>query len=308
MREGPAAANIAGVMGAGGLGDHTKTLGPLVKAGGLSALSGIGNAFTDKKSRGNLKTVMKDGGLSGDHPDTLAEVFVKGLKGSGQNLKEYAEAFALVPEESKMMLDAFNEYPDDAREPGELVAKLLGKFNGDVDKLQTTFTSKIKTVTASRRNQAIRFAPHFDGKDFKDNWKGETAAMKTTGVKTVTCSILKRHTPTYFNKDNMGQAGVHSQFPPGTDVGALIEEALQSFGNNPLPQNKVKLNVGGDPPFLVEIGFLNPQMCNHFTPWTGGLSHQEVQRGLRRPPAPPHPKETPGFETADINTILEAIK
>lgn len=126
--------------------------------------------------------------------------------------------------------------------------------------------------------------------------------MTNAGIDKVTGSILRRHTPEQFNKNKMGDATLHSQFPPGIDLAVLINDALTQLAPNPDTSRKHKLNVGGPPPLLIEIGFLDAQTVNHFTPWSGNVPNGKVAS-----PAPPHPMEAPPFETDDINRILKAI-
>ena len=310
-------AGLKGLVQAGGIGAHPETFGPLVKAGGSAATKSLGAAFDDPADLARLGTLLNTGGLAGNtggplpkdkHPDTLAKVCVDGFGGDGAKMKQYVQAFDGHAAQSKMMLDSWNEYPDAAaanRQPGQAIAKLLGKdkLNGNIGALQSKFATEIDQVgDATRKKQAVRFAPHFDKKPSDDAWMAQSPAMTNAGIDKVTGSILRRHTPEQFNKNKMGDATLHSQFPPGIDLAALITDALTQLGPNPDTSHKHKLNVGGPPPLLIEIGFLDARTVNHFTPWSGSIPNGKVAS-----PAPPHPMEAPPFETDDINRILKAI-
>ncbi|MDR3515048.1 MAG: hypothetical protein P4M00_04470 [Azospirillaceae bacterium] len=289
---------LKGLVESGGIGQHPESFGMLVeKVTDVSQVKSLGTAFADPADRARLQTLMNNGGLTGK-TDTLAKVFVDGFAGDGRKMRQYAQAFDGHAAQSKMMLDAWNEpATDDERQPGAAIARLLGpnKLNGNITALQSRFTAEIGTVAnATRRKQAIRFAPYFDRQTTDDSWKPKTPAMTALGIKTVTGSVRRRHTPECFDRTKMGGAVLHSQFPPGVDLGALIDDALTQIRTNGLALAGSHILDVGDPlaPIEIEIGFLDAQTVNHFTP--------RADRGL--------PNETPQFQTADIESILRAIR
>jgi len=314
--DGPEAKNdrerLKGLVQTGGIGEHPETLGPLVRRGGAGTLKSLGDAFADPGDLAKLKSLLATGGLAGNdggkdtRPDTLAKVLVDGFAGDGKKMRQYAQAFSGHEAQSKMMLDAWNEHPDTeagSRQPGIAIAKLLGgdKLNGNIGALQSKFATEIANVgDVTRRKQAVRFAPYFDKAPSKDNWMAPTKNMTDRGINTITGSILRRHSPRHFDKSKMGNAPLHSQFPPGVNLANLIDEAL---GKLPLPLTQVDLQRShrvhvGNPRILVEIGFFDSSTVNHFTPC--GLPPGDA-------PTPPHPREAPPFTTADINCILKSI-
>lgn len=327
----------------GGFGDRPKAFAPLLKslstggiAGGAKALKEIGTEFRDKADRDKLKRVLESGGISGDtaapdgtpdqarkheHADTLAKVFTDGFGKDAAKLKKFAGAFGDTNEHAqqcKGMMLAWNEYGDthaDKRQPGKQIKRLLspGKLgeNG-VAELQSTFTEKLKGIgDEGKRKQATRFAPYFDKKPMGKTWINKTqrsADMEDANVDGVEGYLLKRHTPAYFNKQKMGNAALHSQFPPDADVAALIDEALQQLGANAANKagDDLILNVG-NPKLLVQIGFCVSNgeiLVNHFTPWK---PVPNPDKGRVASPQPPDPNEIGDFNTAETNTLLSSI-
>src|SRR5690606_35906856 len=122
------------------------------------------------------------------------KVFVDGLGGSGTNLKTFARAFSGVggPGKSKEMLDAFNEFTDThaaARQPGLGIAGLLddshlsGTIEQKIGKLSTQFVPQIRAIApGDKRNQAIRFAPHFGKKTAQEGWKPQSTEMSNANI------------------------------------------------------------------------------------------------------------------------------
>jgi hypothetical protein len=314
-------ADLARTMGDGGMSRHGKVLGPLVRDAGVDGVKALGAAFAAPEDCKNLAGLLDKGGMGGDtstaarkheHPDTLAKVFTvgmaradgQGVKGNAERLRRYAGAFsgddgaAL----SKKMLDATNEFADDfadSRKPGETIATLLDAdhLNGNVEKLRTKFMAGIDTIPdETQRRKATRFAAHMSNEAAQEGWKPTSPEMTGEGIVGVTASVLKRHKPQTFDRKKMKDAVLHSQFPIESDVGALLDEAMGKIGAG---RNHSQTVPVGDPPFDVEIGFLNGDTVNHFGP-----------RGdvVAPPPAPPHPKETATFTTDEINAILDAVR
>jgi hypothetical protein len=294
-------ANLKHLVDKAGVGDHPSVLGPLVKKAGAGKLKAIGAEFSSDQDAADLKTILDSGGMSGDttipgkrheHPDTLAKVFEDGFAGDAKSLKKFTDAFKSHANESKQMLDAWNEWDEkyqDKRQPGVAIKALLeGKFNGNIKLLQTTFSTQIlKIADPTRKKQAIRFAPHFCNDSASDK-TGNLGA----GISKVTASVEKRHKPETFDKSKMGNAPIHTQFPPGTDVEDLARKALTQLGNNVDKTQSHTLTVDN---IRIEIGFLNNTTVNHFGPRAQNL------------PDDPHPLDTPDFVTDDINRILEGI-
>jgi len=310
-------AGFARIVKTGGIAQHPKVLGPLAKQAGAKGVKQIGAAFVEPSDCANLKGLLDRGGMSGDtgtlatkheHPDTLSKVFLDGLAGDGENLKTFAQAFSGVDGQAKAkeMLDAFNEFEEihaEARQPGQGIARLLddknlkGTTKQKITKLSTQFVPNIRAIPAgTKRNQAIRFAPHFGTKTAQEGWKPKSAAMANAGINTVTASVLKRHQPEAFDRTKMkDDVPNQSMFPPGTDVGAVLDEALGKITPDRTRAQKVPVTVGPPPTVIeVEIGFLNGDMVNHFGP--------------RGSVVPPHPQETPKFSNAEINAIYAASK
>jgi len=311
-------AGLKRLVSTAGVAEHVAVLGPLAKKAGAVGVKSIATAFTQPEDCARLKGLLDGGGMGGDtslpgkkheHPDTLSKVFVDGLGGKGENLKVYAKAFGGPdgPADSKRMLDAFNEFPDypetppkDYRQPGKGLALLLGgkQLKGTpeqrITKLATQFMPNIKTVPeGNQRNQAIRMAPHMALETAQEGWKPESGAMRTAGIETVTASVLKRHQPETYDKGKTNYE--QSMFPPGIDVGALIDQALAQVSDDRDHAEQVTVTVGPPPTQItVEIGYVNDTMVNHFGP--------------RGSVAPPHPMETPVFREAEINAIFAAIK
>jgi hypothetical protein len=140
----------------------------------------------------------------------------------------------------------------------------------------------------------MRMAPHFDTTTAQEGWKPVSPAMTTANIKKVTSSVLKRHQPEAFDRGKMKVGVPQSMFPPGTDVGNLLDQALALIGPDRSRAYTVPVNVAPPPTVIqVEIGFLGGDTVNHFGP--------------RGNPGPPHPKETPIFTNAEINAIYAAI-
>ena len=124
------------------------------------------------------------------------------------------------------------------------------------------------------------------------------AAAAVTGV---TASVLKRHKPETFSKESMKDAVLHLQFPPGTDVGALIDGAVALLGPATGLNRKRKVNVGG---LLVEIAVAGNGELRHFTPHVKAFGDAAT---LRDSPDPPDPNAPAQFTTATITSILASI-
>ncbi len=306
------------VVTTAGVAEHPAVLGPLAKAAGADGVKSIAAAFVQPADCARLKGLLDSGGMGGDtslpgkkheHPDTLSKVFVDGLGGEGDKLKAYAKAFGSPAGrvDSKRMLDAFNEYPDyveeppkDYRQPGQGIALLLGgqQLKGTpeqrIAKLATQFVPNIKAIAEGpQRNQAIRMAPHMAVDTAVEGWKPQSQEMEDQGIERVTASVLKRHQPETFVQAKA--KAEQSMFPPGTDVGALLDEAMTQLPADRTRAHTIPVTVSPPPITIsVEIGFLNDTTVNHFGP-RGNL-------------VTPHPQETPKFTLAEINAIFAAIK
>jgi hypothetical protein len=305
--------NFARIVKDGGMATHPKVLGPLAKNGGAEGIKQIGSAFVAPQDCTNLKGLLDRGGMGGDtstpttrheHPDTLSKVFVEGLGGKGENLKTFAKAFsgAAGQAKAKEMLDAFNEFADvhaESRQPGKGIEGLLdgqhlkGTTAQKIEKLSSQFVPQIRNIgNLDQRKQAIRMAPSFGTETAQEGWKPKSPAMAKAKIERVTASVLKRHQPETFDRSKM-KAVEQSMFPPGTDVGDLIDQALRKVGSDRSVAWTGSV-LTGDPPtaITVEMGFLNGNVVNHFGP--------------RRNVGPPHPQETPTFTNAEINAIYAA--
>lgn len=320
------------IVSTAGVAEHPAVLGPLASKAGAVGVKSIATAFAKPEDCAKLKGLLDGGGMGGDtslpgkqheHPDTLSKVFVEGLGGKGENLRTFARAFGGPggPADSKRMLDAFNEFPDypetppkDYRQPGKGLKLLLGgkQLKGTpeqrITKLATQFMPNIKTIAeGDQRNQAIRMAPHMALETAQEGWKPESDEMRAAEIDSVTASVLKRHQPETYDKSKTVYE--QSMFPPGTDVGDLLDQALAQVTDDRDHAQTLTVTVGPPPLDIeVEIGFLTvtppavpgmpaPEpvtMVNHFGP-RGSVD-------------PPHPQETPVFLQAEINAIFAAIK
>jgi hypothetical protein len=314
-------ANLKNLITTAGVGHHPSVLGPLVKTSGVGKLKGVGTTFAAGNDAANLKTLLDQGGMSGDtslpgktheHPDTLAKVFHDGFGDSPDKLKQYATAFRGEPNQSKQMLDAFNEWPAQfraEREPGKDIKKLLDKWpaQGGVGKLQTQFTANIVQIPqveagaappppapGQRRKEAFRFAPSFCTAPAQDQWADPGGAMDTAGVKKVLAFVSRRHSPETFEPADVNHE--NSQFPPGTDVRAMANAAVAAMVLPIVDGVAQTVTVGN---FLLEIA-IGPaahgggKVIYHFGPREHGL-------------ATPHPDEAPNFLRTQIEAILRSI-
>jgi hypothetical protein len=307
--------NLKALMKHGGFGEHPGPLTPLVKDNKLDVLKDIGNAFQEPSDRSNLKKIMDNGGLSGDtsrpgkeheHTDTLNQVYKDGLEGSAENLLTFTKAFSLVPGQCKMMLDAWNEYPESKkihREPGKQIAKVLQRMGGDnidqqIAKLQSQFTSKIDTqVRPSHKAKAIRFAPDLATESAPhDMEKPEDLPESYNLMGNYLC---RRHVPKYFSKSDVKDE--NTMWPPGTDSAKLTEylQAAISEGGLPTDRNDTRHpDIGGGKE--VELGAVPDQ----FQVDKFALNHFHAGHGW---PDTADPKEVVKFTRSDLLGMCAAV-
>ena len=318
---------LKGLVQGGGFGDRPRAFAPLLKrlsdgggaAGAASKLKEIGTTFQDPTDRGKLKALLDIGGMSGDtgeatpyghprrheHGDTLAKVFTDGLDSRADKLKDFAAAFGDTPahaEECRLMMGAWNEFPDtskDDRQPGEKVGLLLGgnHFNGDVNKLQTQFTTAMAGFgDPAKRRLATRFAPHFN----KRNMPGKQPDLTGTAANTAVMGYIGgRHLPSCA-KDGVRNNGAdwlaaqNSYFPVDTtpgEVADMIKEAMSAPNAPGLSgSSTVTLSNG----IAVEIAVSATGAVVHVVPLLGMV--------------PPHPKELAKFTKAESERIFRAVR
>lgn len=330
--EGPAGmkdrARLKGLVEEGGFGNRPKAFAPLVKqlatakngmAGAVATLKEVGRQFEKPLDRGRLKALLEGGGMSGDtqdphrgheHPETLGQVFVEGLGGRADKLKEFTDAFGDTPahtEEARHMLEAWNEFPDSLskhRKPGDKIKRLLGPghFNGDVSKLQARFTSRMEQFNdPAQRKRATRFAPHFDKKAVSQKDESAKPNPMPQGVKTLgVWYMAQRHLPTfakngYRNPNTTWLAADNSYFPVDTDCQALVDmigEAMQQNGaiaSNETGTKHLALANG----LTVEVGWRPDGVIVHCFPVSGKGS--------------PDPGEVAKFTKAESERIFAAV-
>ncbi len=314
---------VKGLIDDGGFGNRPKAFAPLIKTMGGSGVDGgvaasklkeVGATFEQPADRAKLKKMLEQGGISGDtgdlnrkheHPDTLAKVFNDGLKQKADKLKEFTDAFGdtdIHAEESRKMMEAWNEYPDgnkDSRQPGKKVARLLAPnhFCNDVSKLQSQFTTKMKLFgDDTKRKQATRMAPHFDKKPV-GAFNGLQPGPIPPATNVVTGYIMQRHMPE-FAKDGQKANGddwlaaSNSYYPPDMtplELMGVIEEAMGAVGAPGLGGNATVASKGMTVHAAVKANGSMP----HCYPVTG--------------PAPPDPKEVAVFTKTEAERIFAAV-
>jgi hypothetical protein len=325
-------ARLKGLIDEGGFGNRPKAFAPLVKRliasggdkGAAPKLKQIGTTFEAPQDRQQMNRLLERGGMSGDvgdqrqsgenreheHPDTLAKVFTDGLGERADKLKGFVKAFGDSDShagECEQMMDAWNEFPDThqgARQPGRKIAKLLSgrHFNGNVDKLQTQFTTNMKQVALGRRKLATRFAPGFD-KNYAAQGTVEKAnlGLVNQDVESVCMGyILGRHSPSHA-KDGRKQSNnqewleaENSYFPVDSTEGDIlgwIKEALDSDDAPALGASSEVTLANG---MTVEIAMKDNGAVVHCFPSSGE--------------APPHPQEVAKFSKSEAERIFAAVR
>jgi hypothetical protein len=322
---------LKGLIEDGGFGGRPRAFGPLVgtlKAkmpggmkGAAKSLKELGQTFEGATERANLKEVLDKGGMSGDvtepnrtheHPDSLAKVFVGGLGGRADKLKEFTDAFGDDPghsEQCRKMMESWNEFPDnlkDARKPDEKIKLLLDHhFNDDVSRLQTQFTDTLDQIADDdKRKLATRFGPHLLKKNTPPNTTlpGLDDTRQNDPQRNVQSVILgfilKRHCPE-FARDGQKQDGndwltdPQSYFPVGTTAEDIKKILTEAFNHAQGPDR----GQSDDVPVTdmsVEVALKANGTCVHCFP-TSGLGS-------------PHPKEIAKFDKAEAERMFDAVR
>lgn len=310
-------AQLKGLIDGGGFAARPKAFAPLVGSltaggkmdSGVKVLKEVGASFKDPTDQAKLKTILEEGGISGDtdlpgrqheHPDTLAKVFTDGLGNRAADLRSFARSFGdsnTHAQECHDMMEAWNEFPNNHaahRQPGKKVALLLdGPFAGDVRRLQTQFTTNLKRVPVINRKQATRFGPHFQQENARNKPLPQPNVDPGKGVNQVRmASILERHVPRYAKRSRLDAQ--NSYFPVDFDENSLKQtiEAAMADPGAPLAGAPAASLPGGNG-LTVHIAHSADGNIPHCYPSNG--------------PAPPDPGEIASFSFAESTAILDAV-